>query len=84
MSEHRVRYLSIVVEPNDAGYLARCSGIQGAFAEGDTIEEAIFYCVDVVKMIASYRTERGENLGVDEFVLSPDARVSLALPVEVG
>lgn len=84
MLQHKVRYLSIMVEPNDAGYLARCSRVQGAFAEGDTIEEAIFNCVDVVKMIASFRSERGENIGLDEFVLEPDVRVSVAVPVEVG
>ena len=29
-------------------------------AEGDTVEEAVFNGVDVVKMIAVYRAERGE------------------------
>ncbi|MGQ9626670.1 MAG: type II toxin-antitoxin system HicB family antitoxin [Anaerolineae bacterium] len=42
MRNERVVYISLVVEPNDDGYLARCPGIQGAFAEGDNIEEAIF------------------------------------------
>jgi len=55
--------LSLVVEGNDDGYLARCPGIQGAFAEGDTIEEAIFNCVDVIRIIAAYPAERGENVG---------------------
>ena len=58
MSDREIFHLSIVVEINDDGYLARSPGIQGAFAEGDTIEEAIFNCVDVVKMIAAYRAER--------------------------
>jgi len=84
MPEHKVRYLSIVVEPNDDGYLARCPGIAGAFAEGDTIDEAIFNCVDVIKMVGAYRAERGEPLGVDEFLLTPDVQVSVALPVEIG
>ncbi len=53
--------LSLIVAENDGGYLARCQDIQGAFVEGDTIEEAIFNCVDVVKMIAQYRAERGES-----------------------
>ena len=30
---------------------------RGAFAEGDTAEEAIFNCIDVMKMIASCRAE---------------------------
>jgi predicted RNase H-like HicB family nuclease len=83
MASRKVRYLSIVIEPNDDGYLARAPGIQGGFAEGDTIEEAIFNCVDVVKMIGVYRNERGESLGMDEFVLGTDTRVSVALPVEI-
>lgn len=63
MQKTKAAYLwAIVVEPNDSGYLARCPGIQGAFAEGDTIEEAIFNCVDVIKLIADYCAERGEPL----------------------
>ncbi|HHE73158.1 MAG TPA: hypothetical protein ENL34_12850 [Chloroflexi bacterium] len=81
MSGGKVLYLTMVVESNDDGYLARCPGIQGAFAEGDTIEEAIFNCVDVVKMIATYRAERGETLGVNEIDLAPETRFSLAIPV---
>jgi predicted RNase H-like HicB family nuclease len=62
MSTKKALYLTMIIESNDDGYLARCPGIQGAFAEGDTIEEAMFNCVDVVKMIAAYRAERGEKL----------------------
>ena len=38
----------------------------------DTIEEAIFNCVDVVKMIVAYRAERNESLDKKEikFALS--------------
>ena len=77
-------YLSLIVEPNDDGYLARCLGIQGAFAEGDTIEEAIFNCIDVVKMIAAYRRERGESSGIGEMELVPDLRMAVSIPVGVG
>ena len=83
MSSGKALYLTIVVEPDDDGYLARCPGIQGAFAEGDTIEEAIFNCVDVVKMIVAYRTERGETLGLSEVDLSPDMQLSIAIPVGI-
>jgi len=54
---------SFKIERNDDGFLASIPGIQGAFAEGDTIEEALFNCVDVVKLIFQYRNERGESLG---------------------
>lgn len=83
MSDESVSYLSIVIESNEDGYLARCPGIQGAFAEGDTIEEAIFNCVDVVKMIAAYRTERSERLGVNEVPLTPDTQLSISIPVGI-
>ncbi len=53
-------------------------------AEGDTIDEAIFNCVNVIKMVAAYRAERGESIGVDEVFLTPDVRISVAMPVEVG
>ena len=55
--------VSIELEKNDDGYLAKVPGIQGAFAEGDTIEEAVFNCVDVAKMIFEFRKSRNESLG---------------------
>jgi predicted RNase H-like HicB family nuclease len=61
MQDTKAIFLSLVVEANGDGYLARCPGIQGAFAEGDTIEEAIFNCIDVIKMIIAYRTERRKS-----------------------
>ena len=76
--------LSLVVEANDNGYLARCPGIQGAFAEGDTIEEAIFNCVDVIKMILTYRAECGEALGIDEVILTPEMQVTVSIPVGIS
>ena len=83
MHGRRVIYISLVVEPNDGGYLARCPGVQGAFAEGDTIEEAIFNCIDVVKMIADYRRGRGESIGVGEVELVPEAQVAASIPVGI-
>jgi len=56
----------MVIEINDDGYLARSPGIQGAFAQGDTTYEAIFNCIDVVKMITAYRAERGQALAKGE------------------
>ena len=83
MSAEKIFYVTMVVETNDDGYLARCSDIQGAFAEGDTIEEAIFNCVDVIKMIASYRTERYETLGKAQIDLTPKMQFSFAMPVGI-
>jgi predicted RNase H-like HicB family nuclease len=44
------------------GYLARIPGIQGAFAEGDTLEDAMFNCVDVFKMIIDYKKEEDKPI----------------------
>lgn len=84
MKADRTIYLSLVLEANDDGYLASAPGIQGAFAEGDTVEEALFNCVDVVKLIAAYRAERGESLGLDSFKLAPGTRLAVTMPVGVA
>ena len=84
MSDDKILYLTMVVEVNDDGYLARCADIQGAFAEGDTIEQAVFNCVDVVKMIAAYRAERNESLDKKEIKLTPEMQFSFAMPVGIG
>lgn len=63
MADSRAAFLPIVLERNDDGYLASVPGMSGAFAEGDSVEEALFNCVDVVKMIVAYRLERGEPKG---------------------
>lgn len=76
--------MSIVLDASDDGYLASVPGLQGAFAQGDTVEEAIFNCVDVVKLIATYRAERGESLGFTEVELAPNVRLTVAVPIGVG
>jgi predicted RNase H-like HicB family nuclease len=84
MQDSKVVFLPLVVEPNDDGYLAHCPSIQGAFAEGDTIEEALFNCVDVVKMVLAYRAERGELPGISEVTLAPEMRLTVSMPVGVS
>jgi len=84
MGDTRAVFVSIVVDTNEDGYLASVPGLQGAFAEGDTIEEAIFNCVDVVKMIAAYRAERGESLGFNQVELTPQTRMTFSIPVGVA
>jgi len=80
----RAVLLALVLEANDSGYLASVPGLQGAFGEGDTVEEAMFNCIDVVKLIAAYRAERGENLGFNEVELTPETRITIAVPVGVA
>lgn len=47
MSGTRAVLLSVVLEKNDDGYLASVPGLQGAFADGDTVEVALFNCLVV-------------------------------------
>jgi len=84
MKTKKIAHLSLTIERNDDGFLANCPLIQGAFAEGDTVEEAIFNCLDVVKMILEYRDERGEPLlksGLEE--LKGQEKISFTIPVEI-
>ncbi len=64
--------------------MAQSPGIQGAFAEGDTVEEAVFNCIDVLKMIADYRKERFEKMGSSVIDMVPDMQIFPALPVSVS
>ena len=84
MSDTRAIYLSLILETNDDGYLATAPGLQGAFAEGDTIEEAIFNCIDVVKMIAAYRSARGEVLGLNAVELTTGTQLAVTIPIGVA
>ena len=81
MSDTQAIFLSLVLQVNDDGYLASVPDLQGAFAEGDTVEEAIFNCIDVVKLIAAYRAER---LGFNRVELTPNTRPTVAVPVGVS
>ena len=75
--------LSLQIEANDDGYLVSAPEIQGAFAEGDTIEEGIFNCVDVIKMIFDYRLEKGEPLGYNRVEITTNQPLTIALPIGV-
>lgn len=55
--------LSLQLEGNGDGYLASAPALQGAVAEGDTWEEAIFHCSDVLALIVAYRAERARHDG---------------------
>jgi len=84
MIDTKAMLVSVVIEPNDDGFLASVPGIQGAFGEGETVEEAIFNCADVVKIIAAYRAERKESLPFDTVSFTPNTRFTVALPVGVA
>ena len=83
MKRSKAIMASIEIEKNDDGFLARIPGIQGAFAEGDTVDEAVFNCIDVAKMIFAYRKERNESLGFNEFDLVKNVRMTFAFPIGI-
>ena len=71
--------VSIIVEFEDDIYIARCPVIQGAFAEGETPEDAVKELVDVLKMILEYRKERKEEFPEDMII---DAnKIITSLPI---
>jgi len=84
MSNGNVVFLSMVLEVNEDGYLASVPGMQGAFAEGDTVEEAVFNCVDVAKLILAYRAERNDSPTLNTIELTPNTRMTVAVPVGVA
>ena len=49
--------MNIQIVVNGDGFLAKCVGVQGAFAEGDTPYQALYNLWDVMSMIAEYRQE---------------------------
>ena len=79
-----LQLISIVIEGNEDGYLARISNIQGAFAEGDTPQEAIFNCLDVLSMIIEYRKHMIQPLEVGHLDLNLDTGLTVTLPVQLS
>lgn len=60
--------IPVIVEFDEDVYIAKCPVIQGAFAEGESPEDAIRELIEVVKTILEYRKERGETLFEDMIV----------------
>jgi predicted RNase H-like HicB family nuclease len=76
--------IPVTVSYEEDTYIARCPLLQGAFAEGETPEEAIKELVGVVKMILEYRKERKEKTdGLKDFVLGAHEKVCTSIPVAV-
>ena len=54
----KVLQLPVIVTFDEDTYIAKCLSIQGAFAEGETSEEAVEELINVIQMIKEYETER--------------------------
>ena len=64
-------------------YIARCPLIQGAFAEGETPEEALKELSEVIKMIFTYRTERRVESKIFEELEIGSEKMCTTLPISL-
>ena len=79
----KVADFNIGVHENEGGgYLAQCDDIQGAFAEGETPEDAIANCISVIDMIIAYRRERNEPIPLNH--QREEENIFVSIPVLVG
>ncbi|MBF0609313.1 MAG: type II toxin-antitoxin system HicB family antitoxin [Candidatus Magnetobacterium sp. LHC-1] len=72
----------IIVEYDQDTYIARCPFIQGAFADGDTPEEALKELIDVIKLIMEYRAEIGQSLDVTDMTVET-TKVITSIPIGI-
>jgi len=69
----------------EGGYHAKCPILQGAFADGETIEEAVENLRDVIRLILKYREERERrkfyvpSLPVKKAKILPDLNVTVTI-----
>lgn len=61
-------------------YIAECSSIQGAYAEGETPEEAKINLIEVVKMIQEYDIANKKEYIRTSFQMQSD-RIFTTLPI---
>ena len=79
----KISYYDLSIEENEGGgFLARCPDLQGAFAEGDSPEDAIANCISVIDMIIAYRRERNET--ITSKPKKELKKLSVSIPVLVG
>jgi predicted RNase H-like HicB family nuclease len=77
----KIFQLPIIVTFDVDTYIAKCPSIQGAFAEGDSPEEAIKELIEVIQMIKVYRKQRGEYISNEAIMETNEMKVTL--PIEV-
>ena len=83
MSHRKIFNLPVIVYYDEDTYIAKCPVIQGAFAEGETPEEALKELIDVIRMIFEYRKERNEfNENLKDFVFENNSKVLTTIPME--
>ena len=78
--KRKIFSMPTVVSFEEDIYIARYPLLQGAFAEGETPEEAVSNLVDVVKLIIEYRKERKEISSFEDLVIETD-RITTTVPI---
>lgn len=48
----------------EGGFLAKCSALQGCYAEGSTIEEAVDNLKDVIKLTSEYKKKHLKRFSI--------------------
>ncbi len=76
----KILQLPVIISFDEDTYIAKCPSIQGAFAEGETPEEAVKELINVIQMIKEYKKERGEPIS-NEIILETD-HMEITIPVE--
>lgn len=69
--------LNVVVERDEAGYVARCVDLQGCYAQGATYEEALEAIEDAIRLHLEDRAERGEVIPMSTSVSLTTVEVSV-------
>lgn len=77
----KIVQLPVVVSYDEDVYIAKCPTIQGAFAQGETPEDAVKELINVIQMIKEYRKERGEAILPGDALEATEMEITL--PVEV-
>ncbi|HFC96969.1 MAG TPA: type II toxin-antitoxin system HicB family antitoxin [Thermosulfurimonas dismutans] len=77
----KVLGLPVIISWEEDVYIARCPLLQGAFAEGETPEEALRELSEVIKMILTYRLEQKEDRTIFEELEIGPYKMCTTLPV---
>ena len=56
------QFTAIVQQDEEGNYLATCPALQGCYAEGETVEEALTYLRDVIQLHVEDRQARQEPI----------------------
>ncbi len=75
--------LPITITPlEEGGYLARCEKLQGCMAEGETVEQAVSFLVDVARNIIDLRKEEGMDIPLSMIqATGAKAKMHFSLPL---